>query len=120
MSVRIVREVESGTTVLGIAGWLSGEHSRDLEREYGKAVGPVVLELSQLRSSDQSGVTKLLDLASRGAEIRGASGYVDLLLKRATRGRCSCSGDRADRSDLCVAHTTIDNVLAASDKRGVI
>ena len=42
--------------------------------------GPLVLDLSELKSADQAAVERLRELASEGAERRGASRYVQMLL----------------------------------------
>jgi hypothetical protein len=42
----------------------------------------VALELSDLQSADPDGVAMLLEIASLGAELRGVSPYIELLLKR--------------------------------------
>ena len=44
---------------------------------------PLVLDLSELQSADSAGVVKLVELVERGAQIRGASKYIELLLRRA-------------------------------------
>ena len=43
--------------------------------------GRLVLELSNLQSADKVGVDVLLELISLGVQIRGASPYIELLLK---------------------------------------
>ena len=85
MGVRIQRDVDVGTSVLQIAGRLQVEDVCELDKAYRNINGPVVLELSQLQSSDSAGVATLLELSSLGAEIQGASGYIELLLQRGTR-----------------------------------
>lgn len=82
MSVRITKSVDSETTVLSVAGRLVSEDVGELKTEFQGIKGPVALNLSDLQSSDPSGTAILLEIASLGAELRGASPYIELLLKR--------------------------------------
>lgn len=82
MDVRITTAIESQATVVFVEGWLQMDNVLELHREYQQINGPVVLDLSKLRSADLSGVATLLDIASRGARLQGASGYIHLLLQR--------------------------------------
>lgn len=43
--------------------------------------GSAILDLSNLSSADPAGVEVLLELVSLGTQIRGASPYIELLLK---------------------------------------
>lgn len=81
MDVRITRAVNPGEAVLFIGGWLQADNVCELKRELEQTEGPVVLEVSQLQSADAVGVATLRDILSRGAEMRGASGYIRLLLQ---------------------------------------
>ena len=85
MTVRITKEIESGTTILRVDGQLRSEDVGALNNEYGELTGPVALELSQLQSADAAGVAALLEIAALGAELRGVSGYVKLLLSQSGR-----------------------------------
>jgi ABC-type transporter Mla MlaB component len=82
MGVRIIRAVSSETTVLQIAGRLTTEDVGVLTEEFQAINGAVTLELSELQSADPDGVTTLLEIVSLGAVLRGASPYIELLLKR--------------------------------------
>jgi ABC-type transporter Mla MlaB component len=82
MTVRITKEIESETTILRVDGQLRSEDIGALNSEYRRLTGPVALELSQLQSADAAGVAALLEIASLGAELRGVSGYVRLLLSQ--------------------------------------
>lgn len=82
MTVRITKRVDSGIIVLHVDGWLRSEHVNELKSEYRALTGPVALDLSQLRSADAAGVAALLEIASRGAELRKVSGYVELVLSQ--------------------------------------
>lgn len=82
MAVRITRTSDAQRTVLRVDGELLSEDVAELTRERESVEGPLVLELSNLQSADPAGVGVLLELASLGAEIRGVSPYIELLLKR--------------------------------------
>jgi len=82
MSIRITRTSDADETVLRIDGQLRCENVAELTREFQDIDGPVALELSGLQSADADGVAILLEIASLGAKIRGASPYIELLLKR--------------------------------------
>lgn len=86
MSIRITRTSDSQETVLRIDGQLCLENVAELTREHLSVEGPLVLELSDLQSADKAGVDVLLELISLGVSIRGASPYIELLLK----GSCDC------------------------------
>jgi ABC-type transporter Mla MlaB component len=81
MSIRITRTSEEGGTVLQVDGQLCSENVAELTKEQMSAEGSLVLELSSLQSADPAGVDLLLELISLGAQIRGASPYIELLLK---------------------------------------
>jgi hypothetical protein len=82
MSIRITKAADSETTVLHVAGRLTSEDTGVLSRESQDIDGPMALELSELKSADPDGIALLLGIASLGAELRGASPYIELLLKR--------------------------------------
>lgn len=84
MSIRILTGIESDKTVFQICGWLRSEDVSELNAEFRNTNRPVALELSQLQSADPEGAKAIVELASRGVEIRGASGYIALLLQRNT------------------------------------
>ncbi len=81
MSIRITRTSNAGGTVLQVDGHLCSENVAELTKEQRSAGGSLVLELSNLQSVDPDGVDLLLELISLGAQIRGASPYIELLLK---------------------------------------
>jgi anti-anti-sigma regulatory factor len=81
MSIRITKTSDARETVLRIDGQLRIENVAELTKEHRSVEGSLVLELSDLRSADKAGVDVLLELISLGAQIRGASPYIELLLK---------------------------------------
>jgi len=82
MSVRITKASDSGMTVLHVAGRLRSEDVDALNGEFQGVDGPVALELSELQSADPAGIAALSKIGSLGAEMRGASTYIQLLLAR--------------------------------------
>ena len=82
MAVRITSIAESTETVIHVAGKLRTEDISELERETRGVTGPMVLDLSHLTSTDAAGAESLNALAQLGAELRGVSTYLALLLKR--------------------------------------
>ena len=86
MTIRISKEFESGKTILRVDGRLCSENVCALSSEYHELDGPVALELSELQSADSVGVATLLEYASSGAELRGTSGYVEMLLSKNNGG----------------------------------
>ncbi len=82
MSVRITSLSESTGTVIHIAGKLRTEDIGELEREASDVTGPLILDVSDLASTDAAGAESLKTLADGGAELRGVSPYLALLLER--------------------------------------
>ena len=81
MAVRIMKTSDVAETVLRVDGHLRCDDVEELATEYRSVEGPAVLDLSNLQSADTAGVDILLQLVSLGAQIRGASPYIRLLLK---------------------------------------
>ena len=68
-------------TVLKVDGRLKGDDVEELAQAYRSAQGATALDLSELQSADRAGVELLRELASMGAAIRGASPYIELLMR---------------------------------------
>jgi ABC-type transporter Mla MlaB component len=81
MSIRASRTSEAEQMVLRIDGRLTSEDVDELAKLYGAEGSPNVIDLSDLQSADSDGVRLLLDFVSRGAQIRDASPYIELLLR---------------------------------------
>jgi ABC-type transporter Mla MlaB component len=81
MSIRATNTSDADQTVLRIDGRLMSEDVAELVRHYGAAENPSVLDLSNLQSADSDGVTLIREFVCRGAQIRGASPYIELLLR---------------------------------------
>ena len=80
MSLRIITTSDGEQTLVKVAGRLQLPFESELDREIRSIDGPFVLDLSELLSADEAGIAKLRKLASSGAELRGTSGYVQMLL----------------------------------------
>jgi ABC-type transporter Mla MlaB component len=81
MSIWATSTADAGQTVLRIDGRLTSEDVAEVARKYGAVRTPHVIDLSGLQSADSEGVRLLLEFVSRGTQIRGASPYVELLLR---------------------------------------
>ena len=80
MTLRIVCDQESDTSVIRLAGWLEGDVVAELERVVSGSARPLRLDLTQLRSADPAGLAVLKALREQGAMLIGASPYLHLLL----------------------------------------
>ncbi len=88
MCFRITRAIDGELTRVQVAGRLQPPFEAELDKEIRSIDRPFVLDLSELLSADKAGIEKLRHLASNGAELRGASGYVRMLLDdRGSRGQ---------------------------------
>jgi hypothetical protein len=83
VAVRITMTVEAPQTVLRIDGRLRSEDVDELTAALRSVQGTAILDLSELQSADREGADVLRKLVSLGAEVRGASPYIQLLLKKA-------------------------------------
>ena len=80
MNIRVERFSEEQRTVLKIAGRLQSVDVSELDKEIWSVEGPLTLDLSELMSADNAGIARLRELQADGAELRGASRYVQMLL----------------------------------------
>lgn len=81
MAIRITKTVDDRQTVLKVDGRLKADDVGELSRAYQSVQGAAALDLSELQSADRDGVAVLRELVSLGTEIRGASPYIELLLR---------------------------------------
>ena len=81
MSIRVKKVSNTRGTVLQVDGKLMSEDVGELARECRSVQGLLIFDLSNLQSADRAGVEILRELMALGAEVRGASPYVELLLK---------------------------------------
>lgn len=85
MSIHISATAKATRTVVKVDGRLHADDMEELTRVLDSVQGPKELDLSELTSADRTGVAALRELISRGTEIRGASPYIELLLKSGQR-----------------------------------
>ena len=80
MEIRIDIEAEGPDVVLQIAGRLTGPAITQLVDVCEPLEGHIVLDLSKLKFTDDSGAETIRTLRERGADIRGASSFIKLLI----------------------------------------
>ena len=81
MAIRIFKTTDDLQTVLKVDGWLKADDVEELTQAYEATEGTTVLDLSELQSADRDGAEVLRKLIVLGVEIRGASPYIELLLR---------------------------------------
>ena len=72
-------------TIVRIAGRLSNTAVAHLEKACNPLEKPVVIDLSNLLFADDDGINAIRAIAEKGAQVRGASPFVQLLLDNASR-----------------------------------
>jgi ABC-type transporter Mla MlaB component len=82
MLLRITQTTEGPLTVLTVAGRLVRDGVAELARAAQAAVPPLALDLTHLQQADADGIALLQALADAGAQLRGVSPYIALLLAR--------------------------------------
>ncbi len=80
MEIRIDIESEGPDVVLHVAGRLTGPAITQLSDACEPMKGRFVLDLSKLKFADDAGVEVIRTLRERGAEIRGASFFIKMLI----------------------------------------
>jgi hypothetical protein len=80
VDVRIESRVEGPTTVVTVAGQLSGGGVRELRELCRSIEGGLALDLSDLGSADAEGLEALRAMENRGVELRGTSPFIRRLL----------------------------------------
>ena len=80
MSVRIETRPEDSKTTLRIQGRLAGSDVPELLRASRSIKGLIVLDLTDLQSADPDGIKAIQHLVRGGAELRGVSPFVRILL----------------------------------------
>ena len=100
MQLRLSMTTHGASTRIHVDGRLMVSGLGERERLVCGLEGPIVIDLSNLRSADDAGVAELRSLAGRGAQLIGASPYVSLLLDqdRASRGNSTNTSDEGDRN----------------------
>ncbi len=80
MEIRIDITSEGSDTVVHIAGRLSGAAVAQLRKACDPIEGAFVLNLSNLLFADDAGIDAIWRLGETGAEVHGASPFIQLLL----------------------------------------
>jgi hypothetical protein len=80
--LRIIQTTDGPTPVLSIEGRLVEAGVAELERIYQAAIPPIAIDLTHLQWVDTHGSSTINALADAGAELRGISPYISLLLDR--------------------------------------
>ena len=73
-------ETEGPDVVLHVAGRLTGPAITQLSEACVPMKGRFVLELSKLKFADDAGAEAIRTLRERGADVRGASSFIKLLI----------------------------------------
>jgi len=84
MEIRIDIESEGPEPVLHVSGRLTGPAITQLSDVCEPMEGRFVLELSKLKFADDAGIEVIQMLRERGAEIRGASYFIKMLINGET------------------------------------
>ena len=84
MEIRIDIESEGPDVVLHVAGRLTGPAITQLSEACERMEGRYVLDLSKLMFADDAGAEVIRTLRERGADIRGASTFIKLLINGET------------------------------------
>ncbi len=85
MTLRITAAGPDPPATVKIDGRLTGEETPELRRVCTGIKGWLVLDLTDLQSADREGISVLRELRAKGANLIGASPYVQLLLHRPPR-----------------------------------
>ena len=84
MEIRIDIESEGSDVVLHVAGRLTGPAIAQLSEACEPMKGRFVLDLSKLKFADDEGAEFIRTMRERGAEIRGASYFIKMLINGET------------------------------------
>jgi len=80
MEIRIDIESEGPDVVFHVAGRLTGPAITQLSEACEPMKGRFVLDLSKLKFADDEGADAIRRLREKGADIRGASSFIKLLI----------------------------------------
>ena len=80
MGIRIDITSEGSETVVHIAGRLFGVSVAQLRKACDTIEGAFVVDLSNLLFADDAGIDTIRTIGEKGAKVRGASPFVQLLL----------------------------------------
>ena len=79
--IRITTTADGGVRTVKVDGRLLSGETAELVRACQGSLGSLVIDLSDLHSADDEGVTVLKDLRAHGAKLRGARLYLSTLLE---------------------------------------
>lgn len=85
MTIHIEINSEAPEAVVYLAGRLSGVATKQLRDACDPIKGSFVLDLSKLLFADDAGIDVIRAISERGAKIRGASQFIQLLMKEHTQ-----------------------------------
>jgi anti-anti-sigma regulatory factor len=85
MNIRIDKKTEGNDVVLYVAGRLAGDAITQLTDASESVKGHCVLDLSNLMFADDAAAESIRALCEKGAEIRGASSFIKLLINGETK-----------------------------------
>jgi anti-anti-sigma regulatory factor len=86
MGIRIDITSEGPETVVFVIGRLSGVAVAELRKAGDPIEGVFLLDLSNLLFADDAGIDVIRKLCEKGAEVRGASPFIQILLDNSQRG----------------------------------
>ena len=82
MTIRITVSSEGPDVVVNLAGSLSEDAIKELIDTCDSIKGSFVLDLSTLLFADDAGIDAIRAISKQGAKIRGASQFIQLLIKK--------------------------------------
>jgi anti-anti-sigma regulatory factor len=85
MAIRIDMKSEGPEVVVYLAGRLSGGVTKQLRDTCKSIKGSFVIDLSRLLFADDAGIDAIRAISEQGAKIRGASQFIELLIKKHTQ-----------------------------------
>ena len=83
MEIRIDITSEGPETIVRVAGRLSGVMVAQFRKACDSIEGAFVVDLSNLLFADDAGIDTISAIVDKGAEVRGASPFIQLLLDNA-------------------------------------
>ena len=92
MNIRLDFKSDGFQTVVHIAGRLSGKEVDQLEKACDSIKDLFVIDLSHLLFADDEGINAIRGISEKGAQIQGASPFVQLLLESASSQEMDING----------------------------
>jgi hypothetical protein len=83
MDIRIDHISEGPETIICISGRLTGTAVAQLNKTCDPIEDPFVMDLSNLLFADDKGIDAIRAIVNKGAQVQGASPFVQLLLDNA-------------------------------------